>query len=65
MENKSNMPSPTHKKVRKYSWKEIKRAIVSVYDKYHHVDDWNVEVVYRESMMQHMKEELIKPLKRK
>lgn len=64
------MPSPTQqknmkKKVKKYSWKEISRAVQEIYDRYHHRDSWNVRVIYQESMMYHLKRILSRTRKKK
>ena len=52
---------PTTKKIKEvkgYSWIEIRRAVCAVYDLYHHRDSWGVDVIYRESMLQHLPEML-------
>lgn len=41
-----------------WTWSEIKLAVQEVYDAYHHVDSWGLEVIYRKSMIQHLKEKL-------
>lgn len=42
-------------KIKKWGWDEIKKAVDEVYDTYHHLDDWGVEVIYRESMLNRLK----------
>lgn len=49
------------KVVRGWNWKVIKQAINEVYDKYHHRDDWGVEVIYRQSMIQSLRQTLLNP----
>lgn len=55
--------STTKKRMKKWNWPEIKSAVNQVYDAYHHVDSWNVEVVYRDSMLTHLIQKLSKKKK--
>ena len=44
--------------MKKYEWEQVKKATDSVYRKHSHRDSWGVRVVYRNTFIKALKEEL-------